>query len=390
VSCYRLTAFKVTIMWSSQRYLKYGEQLGRSESTLDAAVAQIESIGQKKPSRPAVLTLAHLAKLSGTTHIGLRGFVSRTAYMPYRRFRIRKRSGGHRHIAVPSTELNMVQTWIAQQVLAQQPVHAASHAFSPESSIVKCARQHCNARWLIKIDIADFFGSITEIQAWRVFRRLGYNRLISFEMARICTDQVPKSSKYHLKSWSASPQKYVIPSYGSPLLGRLPQGAPTSPMLSNLVMKVIDEKISHLANQYGLRFTRYSDDMTFSTIDSKFRRENATELIEQIAGILKKQGLFLNRRKTAVIPPGSRKIVLGLLVDRKYPSLTSQFKNLMKQHLFSLEKNIENHVNHRGFDSIGGMYRHVLGLINYANMVDPVYAETLKIRFDALPWPGRC
>jgi RNA-directed DNA polymerase len=268
-------------------------------------------------------------------------------------------------------------------------VHSASHAFSPQSSIVKCAKQHCEAKWLIKIDIADFFGSVTEIQAWRVFRRLGYNHLVAFEMARICTDRVVHSQKYKLDSWISDPSVYKIPTYGSPILSRLPQGAPTSPMLSNLVMLKIDEQISRLAKVHGLKFTRYSDDMTFSTSDSNFTRERAYVFISETAKILKKNGLFLNRKKTAVIPPGSRKLVLGLLVDRKRPRLTKEFRAIMKQHLFSLEKSIEQHANHRKFDSIGGMYRHILGLINYANMVDSPYADNLKSRFDALPWPGK-
>jgi RNA-directed DNA polymerase len=93
------------------------------------------------------------------------------------------------------------------------PVHTASHAFGPNDSIVRCAALHCGARWLIKIDIADFFGSVTEIQAYRVFRSLNYNPLVSLEMARICTDRVPHSAKYDLAFWKIRDKTYPIESY---------------------------------------------------------------------------------------------------------------------------------------------------------------------------------
>jgi len=379
---------KVTIMWSSRRYLTEGKRLGRDAEVLAAAVAQIRRLKSRNPSVPAILSLAHLAKLSGVTYPILEAYVTRSVTEPYRRFNIKKRSGGYRRISTPELALCKVQTWIAQTVLRHIPVHPASHAFAPGNSTVECAAVHCEARWLVKMDIADFFGSVTEIQAFRAFLSLGYNRLISLEMARLCTDAVPKSAKYDLKSWKSRKKEYKISRYQQAIFGRLPQGAPTSPMLSNLIMRGIDARISYIAKTHGLRYTRYSDDMTFSTKDD-YSRDKATKLISEISAILKKNGLFLNRKKTTVVPPGAKKIVLGLLVDRSYPNLTREFKDNLKQHINFLEKfGIANHIARREFDSVGGAYRYLLGVINYANMVDPEYAKKIKLRFDNVPWPG--
>src|SRR5699024_11048139 len=140
-------------------------------------------------------------------------------------------------------------------------------------------------------------------------------------------------------------------------------------MLANLAMRDIDEELQHLADSLNLVYTRYSDDIIFST-KGKFSRAEASTVIKQASFILKRRGLFPNRAKTAVIHPGARKIVLGLLVDQEHPRLSRKFRDRLRQHLYYLEtKGITAHLEARGFDSAGGLYRHLRGLIDYANMV---------------------
>src|SRR5450830_767365 len=260
-------------MWSPQRYLSIGRSKGISDDVLYEAIRQIQQVQKHRPALPAVLSLPHLATLSETHWKTLRTYVTRTSPDSYRHFRVRKRSGGYRRISVPTDELRTVQSWIAHNLLNLTRPHSASRAFSPHDSIVKCASDHCNAKWLIKLDIADFFGSVTEIQVYRVFRSLGYNALISLEMARLCTERVEKSQKYDLLSWQARETAYSIPGYSTGVLGRLPQGASTSPMLSNLVMTDIDAALEELGRRQQLRYTRYSDDITFSTTQSYSRQK---------------------------------------------------------------------------------------------------------------------
>lgn len=375
-------------MWSPQRYTQVGKSRNISVDVLQEAVRQIETSLSSAPPLPPILSLRHLANLSGTNREILRSHVTRSIDEAYKHFYIKKRSGGYRRISIPNGQLQTVQQWIAHNVLRGVGAHTASRAFCKGNSIVKCAKEHCNSKWLIKLDVADFFGSVTEIQVYRAFRYLGYNPLISFEMARISTERISLSSKYDLDSWKVGAKKYSIQDYQEKVLGRLPQGAPSSPMLSNLIMLRIDDSIAKLARERGLRYTRYSDDMTFSTI-GKYSRNEARELVSEVSQILKKHGLYLNRGKTTIVPPGAKKVVLGLLVDGDHPNLTKEFKDKVRQHLFYLGKfGIQNHVVRREFDSAGGLYRHLLGLINFANMVDSLYAETVKAAFDQLPWVG--
>ena len=189
-----------------------------------------------------------------------------------------------------------------------------------------------------------------------------------------------------MKSWQVRFRRSRIQFYAEKLIGRLPQGAPTSPMLANLVMRGADEELQSLANSHGLVYTRYSDDITFST-QATFSKDQAMAVVKQSAAILKRQGLFPNRAKTAVVHPGARRVVLGLLVDSDQPRLSRAFRDRLRQHLYYLEtRGIMAHVEARGFDSAGGLYRHLRGLIDYANMVDQPYAQKQLLRLQQLPW----
>lgn len=374
-------------MWSSQHYLAQGRQLQISEALLQTAVQQSRRLVQRRPkSLPVLLTLCHLAKRTGIPYSSLRAYAGREAIEPYRRFRIRKRSGGGRRICVPEPALSATQAWIAENILQRADVHAASHAFKKGDSIARCAEVHAGARWLVKMDIADFFGSISEIDVFRVFKTLGYNPLVSFELARICTELPANSAKYAFSSWRRHYVRRGIHAYDQRYVGRLPQGAASSPMLANLAMISTDQQLTEIAHGFGLTYTRYSDDLTFSTAGD-FDKASAYALIEQVANVLKRRNLFPNKAKTKVVHPGARRVVLGLLVDGDVPRLTRTFRDRLRQHLYFLEKRgIEAHVQARAFESAGGLYRHLRGLVDYANSVDSAYAAPMLARLEALPW----
>ncbi|MEO5655101.1 MAG: reverse transcriptase family protein [Nitrosospira sp.] len=388
---------EVADMWSSQHYRMGAKEHGLLKETIDAAIAQAIAVVDGPYKLPAILTLGHLAKRTGVDYIVLRDLVADDYRHPYRRFKIRKRVDGpekairYRQIRVPTPDLYRVQRWMAMHVLRSVPVHRASHAFSLGSNIWRCAEKHCGAKWMVKLDILDFFGSISEMQTYHVFLSLGYQPLVSFEMARLCTYRPGRNTPIHLvsprfqiPSGRVEKRNRVIESYNHPYMGVLPQGAPTSPMLANLAMRDIDDKISVIANKFGLLYTRYSDDLTFSTRQD-FDRRQASLLIQEIAKLLIKQGLMLNRQKTAVIPPSARKIVLGLLVDGDVPRLSRTFKDRIRQHLYYLEKfGPDQHVSKRGFDSVGGFFRHLKGLIDFAHMIEPQYARDAYARLGAI------
>lgn len=373
-------------MWSPQRYRELGLEKGYDPEVVDRGAEVISDFLDAFPALPPILTLGHLAARTGIPYYKLRKIVAGQRTLEYQYFRIRKRSGGRRLISVPEPDLMHVQRWIAGHLLAGQPVHRASAAFRPKASIRKCASQHCGARWLIKLDISGFFGSISEIQIYRVFRGMGYAPLVSFELARVCTHAPAYSKRYQQDSEWLVRKRGSRKFYAQWGIGFLPQGGPSSPMLSNLIMVEADKKIAKLAASQGLTYTRYSDDITFSTTQG-YDRERAEKIVRDTTAILRPMGLAVNPKKTRIIPPSGRKIVLGLLVDGPNPKLTLDFRDRIRQHLYYLKKfGPEAHQRERRFDTVSGLYRHVRGLIDFAKSIDEDYAARVRKEFEAINW----
>src|SRR5439155_9786882 len=133
-----------------------------------------------------------------------------------------------------------------------------------------------------------------------------------------------------------------------------------------------DEDANTIAQEAGLVYTRYADDLIFSTAADGFSRARAAALIELIYKRMLKTGLRPNTAKTIVAPPGARKIVLGLLVDRERPRLRRDFRDRLDQHIYCLLKNGPAiHAERRHFRSIFSLQEHVKGLLNFATQVDP-------------------
>ena len=287
-------------MWSPQLYLQEGHARQVEPTVLNAAAKQLDEFYGRKPNIPAILTLGHLAQRSGVPYDRLRAVVERKI-QPYNHFTIRKRSGGRRTISVPHRDLLIAQKWLTRHILNKQTPHSTSYAFTPGSSIVNCASRHTGARWLVKMDISGFFGSVSEIAVYRVFHDLGYEPLVAFELARLTTCITNNWFRYRNLRWQNYYPFYTIEAYDDLRIGHLPQGAPTSPMLSNLVMKDVDTKLSRMASQTDLVYTRYSDDLTFSKRDG-WERSKAKSFVQAVSKVLRANGYYPNASPTYSAP----------------------------------------------------------------------------------------
>lgn len=323
-----------------------------------------------------MLSLKHLSILSGVGFSSLQRIVSRKQTSAYRTFAIRKRCGGKRWISVPCSPLLKVQRWIQDFILksaaAQRLISSQSKAFAPGNNIVENAAGHCAAAIVVKVDIENFFGSISEVSVYKVFRRLGYPALVAFELARICTRTVSDKRlgpppPYSRKNWKSQSNKHGF--YSFKFLGHLPQGAPTSPMLANLVCHGLDEELAVLAQNFGAHFTRYADDLTFS-LDSKAGGVGR-ELVRKICAVLRGHGLAPQAAKTLISGPGARKVVTGLVVNGPRPSLPKELRARIEVPLFFIEKfGLISHCERSGFCSPISYLNHLFGLVRFAGMVD--------------------
>ena len=326
-----------------------------------------------------VTTLGQLAHETGVPYWYLRAVVERKTD-PYISLVRTKRDGTTRPISAPEPLLMTAQRWILHNVLTAVDNHPASFAYQGERSITDCAREHVGARWFVKMDVHDFFGTITEQQVYGVFRRLGYPALFSLELARLCTRVVRSSSTrapgYRYRS---------VPSYVSRSVGVLPQGGPTSGALANAVATRMDTILAGVARKRGLIYTRYSDDLIFSVsgpTGENWDRTRSRNLISQVTAIATLSGFQIHTKKTRIVPPGARKVAVGLLVTDDGVRLLPEFRRQIEVHVRGVEKNgVRGHAEHRGFIDSHTMINYVGGCISFACAVEPRWAENMQRRW---------
>ena len=385
--------------WSThQLYHEAAASLGAGAAT------QLGLYAQQLVSRrvAVVFTLGHLAKITGTGHAMLHNSVERKRESAnYRMYAVKKRSGGRRFIHSVCGDLFRVQQFINQEILQKCQPHPSSFAFHPSGGIRRCAAMHCCARWLFQFDLTDFFYDVTEIDVYRIFHGLGYRPLLAFELARLCTTtHLPKGQKRLLYHQRRRVFPLPVPANGPPnsdagrpypdrngCMGVLPQGAPTSPMLSNLAATALDESLHGFAVENGFVYTRYVDDITISASDLPSARMIGG-LQRRIVSLIRKSGFRENIEKTRVAGPGSKKVVLGLLVDGAEPRLSRETYHRIDRHLHAASKyGLADTAAHEGFDSAYGFFNHLSGLVAFVKDVDLRRWEYFSTRLSQIPPP---
>ncbi|TRX75405.1 reverse transcriptase family protein [Pseudomonas mangiferae] len=364
--------------WSSQPYLKAGRKAGVPGDVLKNAV---KTAKQVKQGCPPILTLNHLSHLTGVPHSFLHRMVSRTYRTEaYNVFKLRKPNVGHsadrfRWICAPSEELLRVQRWINTHILSKVEPHEASYAYDNRHGVLDAAELHCGAQWLIKLDLTNFFESVLEPRVYELFRSFGYQPLVAFELARLCTRV--RASGNPDRRFGNRELPAGLPYPADPRIGHLPQGAATSPRIANLVMQSLDESLHDYACDNELVYSRYADDLVFSSKNA-FDRQEAIQHIKLIGKCLIEEGFWLNEAKTKIVPPGARKIVLGLLVDGDEPRLSKSYKKYVSDQLYYLSHPKiapMAHAKRHGFQSLQGLINHVSGKIAYGFSIEPDWAK---------------
>lgn len=241
-----------------------------------------------------------------------------TVYLP-------KSDGSKRKLSVPDLILKLVQKSIADNILIQCPISKYAKAYKPGSSIQKNARPHVGKKKILKLDIEGFFDHILYSRVKdTVFYEEKYSESIRILLTMLC---------YYNDS--------------------LPQGAPTSPAITNIIMYDFDETVGDFCIKKKIAYTRYCDDMTFSgCFDER-------EIISFVKGELRKLGLFLKNRKTAVISASKRQVVTGIVVNEKM-NVTKDYKKTIRQEIYYIKKfGLDEHLKRLG---ISDKQQYVLSL----------------------------
>lgn len=255
----------------------------RARFKSDIAISRYASYIDRLLDRnlPVLLSFNHLADTTGLSGSKLHSMAF-ASHLFYRSFSVPKRSGGVREINAPTATLRGLQRWVVDKILkpAFPEVPECISAYVPNRSILTHVIPHIGANQLLKLDIKDFFPSITTRVVFGIFQELGYTAGVSRTLAAITT-----------------------------VNNQLPQGSPSSPMLSNLAMMGFDLAVSQLCSRTGLRYTRYADDLVLSG-------QCVDGVEDDVIKILQEFGFELNYKKTKTYTKaGEARIVTGLLLN---------------------------------------------------------------------------
>jgi hypothetical protein len=246
----------------------------------------------------------------------------------YRRFTVPKRSGGVRAIWAPLPRLKEAQRWILREIVEHLPVHGAAHGFMPGRSILSNAQAHTGSKVLVNLDLKDFFPSVTVRRVKGVFRKAGYREQVATLLAQITTEAPREVVQHDGKTW------YIA-------MGPrcLPQGAPTSPAITNTLARRLDVRLSAYAKKHGWRYTRYADDLTFSVPLKHKGPVRVGTLIGTVRAIAASEGFEVNEKKTRVCRLRARQKVTGLIVNGDTaPRVPRQVRRMLRSAVYNLEQ----------------------------------------------------
>ena len=274
-----------------------------------------------------ITTHHELASMFGMSYARLTKIIYRTdgAYK-YHQFKIPKKNGGHRKIASPSKKLKKIQEELKYLFYEIYPSKPSAHGFAKNKSIVTNAKRHLDKKFIFNVDLSDFFGSIHFGRIRNLFKSnpFNFNNSVATILAQICC-----------------------------FANSLPQGAPTSPVLSNMIAWKLDSQLQNLAKMTNGTYTRYADDISFSFTTIKSRlpqeivilRDHEASPGHALTHIIEENGFFINYDKVRLCSRYSRMEVTGLTVNelpnvrRKYVRQLSSMLYAWRKHGYELAEN---------------------------------------------------
>lgn len=345
----------MTYTWESL----FKERAVENNHTEDYMVACFEYAGNlHQRNLPVIFDFVHLAMYFKCSSEVLKGVVANVE-RHYNEYKIRKKAGGDRPIEAPDYLLKDIQRWIYINILCKDTsINDCVHGFIPKSmnkdkvrGVLTNAAPHAGHDWLINIDLKNFFHTVKLDKVKDYFSSLGYENEVVKTLTALCT-------------------------YKS----RLPQGAPTSPMLSNIIASTMDVMMLKYCNKRGIVYTRYADDLTFSA-----NSDVEVPPIEDIYKIVYLNGFNVNRMKTKVRYKGCRQEVTGLTVTNGVHVSQRFKKEILRELHFCKKFGIYEHYKH--LNTTKGLYKEWLrGKIMFVRQIDPACGNKMLEQFNELNW----
>lgn len=315
--------------FSPKDFRKQAKADGHSKEFIDVTVAYARVLIKNKV--PVIFSTKHLALLIGMQPSYLR-YIINNRDDQYHHFKIEKRrqykgqEKKYRDIMAPSEALKAIQQWINTYILQQVKLHNKCRGFRKGLSIRDNALPHAKKKYIFKADLLKFFNTINEKRVYGVFRSLGYHPNLARDLAILCTAQQEPHYWNDLKPKEVARLGELI----DDRLPVLPQGAPTSPALANIIATRMDMRLDKLAKKRKLVYTRYADDLCFSSNKVIPPRGLIEKIIED-------EGLFVNDAKVNLYKRGVKQYVTGLTITHGV-HVSKKYRKDIYMHLYYAQK----------------------------------------------------
>lgn len=301
-------------------------------------------------SLPVIFDFKHLSLLLGYEPREIAFYLFEDGDLFYSEFYIPKKSDGFRIIDVPSVKLKSIQRWILNNILNNIEIHEKCYGFRKGKSIYDNAKIHVNKECVLNMDLLDFFPSIQQKDVFNLFYGKGYTKKVSYYLAKLLTKD-----------------------------GKLPQGSPASPMVSNIIATHLDYRLDGLAKKYKAEYSRYADDITFSG------DKNIKKLIPIITKIIKEEKFEVNSKKTRLLYYYQRQEVTGLIVNKKV-SIPKEYTRQLFQIIYYCRKyGVDSHLKKVGNEK-SFFKEHIYGRAYFVYMIDKQLGERLLNELNLIIW----
>jgi RNA-directed DNA polymerase len=286
-----------------------------------------------------------------------------------------KRSGSIRLIESPKPRLKRLQRQILSEILNGIPSHGVVHGFVKGRSIKTFTAPHVGQRVVLKMDLEDFFPSISGARVQTLFRTAGYPEQVADLLGGICTNATPR------EVWNDADVNRVWETRELYVRPHLPQGAPGSPALANLCAYRADCRLAGLAKAAGAVYTRYADDLAFSGGEEFERCVERFSI--HVAVILQEEGFRVNHRKTRIMRRGVRQQLTGLVVNERVNIRRSDFDALkaLLTNCVRLGAESQNRAAHPAFRS------HLEGRVAFVESISLTKGKKLRAILERIAWP---
>ncbi len=322
------------------------------------------------------LTAGELEWFADLKGLGAGRIDARLSHYNYRV--LAKQFGSIRLIEAPKSRLKELQRKILREILEVMPAHPAAHGFLKGHSIKTFAAPHVGRRVVLRMDLRDFFPSISGPRVQALFRAAGYPESVADLLGGISTNSAPKGlwnmigAGIDTKMIREAQDLYSRP--------HLPQGSPASPALANLCAYRMDCRLSGLARSAGAVYTRYADDLAFSG-DEDF--EACVERLSiHAAAMLLEEGFSVHHRKTRIMRRGVRQYLAGLVTNERINVVRADFDRLkaILTNCVRFGAESQNREGHASFRL------HLQGRVGFVEMANPAKGSRLRRIFEQIHW----